>query len=369
MKRLVKILVFANRGAGSNEEHRISQVLEKIPYAELVIFPFDRANKTGSALRLLNRVRELRPGLLVMENTGLAGGIVCLLARLLYAVPYVVSSGDAVGPFIASHYPGLGWIGGIYERTLCRFCIGYMGWTPYLVGRAMTFGARRAITSMNWMEKRKDASALAESRCRIRSELGVGEHDLVFGMLGSLVWNPHKKYCYGWELVEAISRTKRPDIRVLIIGGGTGADQLRQRAQELQDERVFIRGPVPFESVPDWMSAMDIGSLPQTMDKVGMFRYTTKVCEYLQAGIPIVVSRIPMAYDLAFNWGWRLPGDTPWGDKYINALAGFMEVVTADQVRKLSSQIPDHIPIFDKAYQQKKIGQWITDIIENAGGS
>jgi hypothetical protein len=43
-----------------------------------------------------------RPDLLVMEGTGIAGGVACLAARAIWGQKYIVSSGDAVGPFVGN---------------------------------------------------------------------------------------------------------------------------------------------------------------------------------------------------------------------------------------------------------------------------
>jgi hypothetical protein len=69
----------------------------------------------------------------VMEGTGLA----VMIGRLLRGVPYLVSSGDAVGPFIATQWPLFEPVFLAYERLLCRWSAGFIGWTPYLTGRAL----------------------------------------------------------------------------------------------------------------------------------------------------------------------------------------------------------------------------------------
>ena len=111
--------------------------------------------------------------------------------------------------------------------------------------------------------------------------------------------------------------------RILIVGGGTGLDRLRAMAGDTVGTRIIFTDNVPLESVADYMCAMDIGSLPQSCDKVGSFRYTTKISEYLAAGVPIVTGQIPMAYDVNDGWLWRLPGEAPWDDRYITALRDF----------------------------------------------
>ena len=157
----MRVLAFSTKGAGSNEEDRIRTLLSK---TNLEMFPFDRAAKFRSMRQLVGRVRRTRPALLVMEGTGLAGGLACMLSRVLGA-RYVVSSGDAVGPWIAMKAPLLGPIFAIYERLLCRLASGFIGWTPYLVGRAMTFGCPRAMTAAGWSPIAFDASRAGEVRC------------------------------------------------------------------------------------------------------------------------------------------------------------------------------------------------------------
>ena len=52
------------------------------------------------------------------------------------------------------------------------------------------------------------------------------------------------------------------------------------------------------EEVVDYLAAFDLASLPQSVDRVGSFRYSTKLCEYLAVGLPIITGQIPAAYDL-----------------------------------------------------------------------
>ena len=94
--------------------------------------------------------RRTRPELIVMEGTGIAGGLCVLALRTLRGIPYVVSSGDAVGPYLAlsSHVAGL--LGGAYERLLCRRCAGLHRLEPVPGRRALSFGAPRAMTAAGW---------------------------------------------------------------------------------------------------------------------------------------------------------------------------------------------------------------------------
>jgi hypothetical protein len=300
-----------------------------------------------------------------MEGTGTAGGIALLLAHRLWGTSFVVSSGDAVAPIIATFNPALEPAARVYERLLYRWSDGFVGWTPYLVGRALTWGAPRAMTAAGWAPyARRD-----DLREQTRHALGIPSSALVFGLVGNLFWSSHVGYCYGLELVNAISRVSRDDVYVMIAGDGTGIDRLRAAAGALLGDRVLLPGLIAQKDVPAYLSAMDVVSLPQSVDRVGAFRYTTKVSEYLNARRPVVTGQLPLAYDFGDGWLWRLPGEAPWDERYIAALADLMETITPHQIRERRAAIPDLLPTFDLDRQQRQVVLFIEDIVDRGRAS
>jgi hypothetical protein len=359
-KSKTKIFVFATKGHGTNEEKRILKLLENF---ELVNFEFDRSQKLKSFFKLMQQAIAERPNLIAMEGTGTAGGFACLLLRWFYGIPYVFSSGDAVAPFIGLKYPILVPIFRIYEQMLYAFCAGFIGWTPYLVGRALTFGAPKGMTAAGWSFVSLDEGQLQASRTKIRNLLGIPDEALVFGILGALVWNKRAGYCYGYELIQAFRRIERDDVCLLIVGDGDGLATLKELAGEDLNRRIFLPGNVPLAEVTDYMAAMDVGSLPQSVDLVGSFRYTTKISEYVSAKLPVVTSQIPMAYDLDEGWLWRLPGAKPWEEVYLDALANLMAKVTREEIREKRKAIPVEIDAFNVEDQTQKVKNFIDEIV------
>jgi hypothetical protein len=322
-----KILACASQGAGSDDEARLRALVGAF---EVEWFAFDRADKRGSFFRLLQRMRAGGFGLFVLEGTGIAAGLAAILGRLLFGRRYVLSSGDAVAPFLAARMP-LGWpVFFAYEWLLYACCDGFIGWTPYLVGRALTLGAPRGVTVPGWAPFERDAEMLRSEGAAIRAELGISPEAMVFGIVGSLAWNRRVQFCYGMELVQAARLAGLPAtvLCVFIVGDGEGRAHLEAAAGEALGKTVFLTGRVPRERVPAYLAAMDVGSLPQTMDGIGSFRYTTKVSEYRAVGLPFVTSEIPMAYDLDDGAVVRLPGKTPWSAEYLAALAEMMRSAT-----------------------------------------
>jgi glycosyltransferase involved in cell wall biosynthesis len=358
-----RILAFATKGAGSNEEERLRALLSR---HAADFFPFDRQQKLRAFFELVRLLKRGRYDLAVMEGTGIAGGLALIWSRLWRRCRYVVSSGDAVGPWVGSIQPVLRPAFAVYERMLCRRAAGFIGWTPYLVGRAMTFGTRRGCTAAGWALHPISEEERARSRARVRAELGIADGTIVFGIVGSLAWNARVGFCYGWELVRAIRRVTRDDIAVIVVGDGAGLEHLRQSAGEDLGRRVHLTGGVPGERVLEMMSAFDVASLPQSVDGVGSFRYTTKVSEYVAARLPVVTGRIPMAYDLDGGWLWRLPGNRPWGARYLEALAELMRGVTWECVREKRDHLPTAIEAFDRDAQVARVTALISEILEEA---
>ena len=354
------ILCFATKGAGSNEDRRINTLVGRLPNQP---FQFDRTAKFQSFKRLLAQIMRDRPDLVVMEGTGIAGGLACMLGRLLSGSRYVVSSGDAVGPFVAGQIRLLGPFFAVYERLLCRFASGFIGWTPYLAGRALTFGVPRAMTAAGWAEFDCDPARFAEARRRAREALGIPLDSVVFGIVGSLIWNRRRRYCYGAELVRAAALLQRKDVCVLVVGGGSGLPRLQTLAGGMLGRTIFLPGPVSSDLVPEYMAAMDVGSLPQSVDGVGSFRYTTKISEYFATRLPLVTGEIPLAYDLDSGWLWRLPGSAPWEQQYVAALANLMNVLTPQELMAKKEALPGNLAEFDRERQVARATEFFSDLL------
>lgn len=350
--RADRILTFATQGFRGNDAARLCTLVQHLNTAQ---FPFDAGNKRASASALFRTLLADRPKLAIMEGTGIAGGLPLLVARLMFGQRYVVSSGDAVEPFVSQKQPLLGPFFGIYERLLYRWAAGFIAWSPYLTGRALTFGVPRAMTAAGWAPQ----TGRGDRGPEIRRELNIPADCLVVGIAGSLAWTPRVRYCYGCELVRAAAFTSRQDIRFLVVGEGSGRAEL----ERFPDPRIILTGFVSRESLPDYFAAMDVASLPQSCDGVGSFRYTTKLSEYLAAGLPVITGQIPAAYDLDSGWAWRLPGNAPWEDRYVRALARLLDGLTSAQIAQRRSRVPAASPEFDREAQVRRVTDFLNDIL------
>jgi hypothetical protein len=360
-RQVTQVLAFATLGPDSNEERRIRDLLGGL---NLELVPFDRARKFRMFWRLLQRIRRTRPNIVVMEGTGIAGGAALIASRLLLGQRYVVSSGDAVGPWVGTRSRVLAPFFGVYERLLCRLAAGYIGWTPYLVGRALTFGCRQGITAAGWAPFVRSAEERSLDRPRMRQLLKIPPHHLVVGIAGTMQWSNRYSYCYGRELIDAAKLTSKETVTFLLVGDGDGRQRLERLASGLPPGRVVFAGKVRQDELPAYYAAMDIGSLPQSVDGVGSFRYTTKLSEYLAFRIPVVTGQIPMAYDLDSGWLWRLPGRAPWDQRYVAALAELVDRLTPEEYADKQSSIPVLPSEFDLHNQRARVNDFILDLVK-----
>ena len=106
---------------------------------------------------------------------------------------------------------------------------------------------------------------------------------------------------------------------------------------------------------------MDIASLPQSVDGVGSFRYTTKLSEYLAAELPVITGQIPLAYDLDSGWLWRLPGQAPWTDRYLTELSTFLNQVAREEVDTKKAAAKRALHDFDRDQQIQRVTAFLTD--------
>jgi glycosyltransferase involved in cell wall biosynthesis len=223
------------------------------------------------------------------------------------------------------------------------------------------------MTAAHWSPSAPTDDARRRLRAAVRQELGIPDGALVVGLVGALTWSRHRSYCYGVELVRAARQTSREDLRILVVGDGDGRARLEMLAGEELGRRILLPGAVPRERAMEMLCAMDVASLPQSLDEVGSVRYTTKLSEYLAAGLPVVTGQLPLAYDLDDGWLWRLPGKAPWDDRYVGSMASFLVTLDHAAVQARGGRVPKRLPVFDFQRQQRAVHAFVTDVADETG--
>lgn len=320
-------------GIGDLHGLRMRRLTEALD-ADLTFYDVDKSKSRLENTRAIwALLRKRQWDLVYQESTGIAAGLPLIAAHRAWGQPFVVSTGDPVSGYVRTvKGPLAGYAFGAYERLLYRACAGFIGWTPYLTGRALHLGAPRGVTI-------EGAAALdlfrpfsPERRAAARADFGLPADHLVCGVVGSLRWTPRQNYCYGLELVEMLKYLKRSDVSVLIVGDGSGLSRLKERVPPALQERVVFTGRVSEQDVVRALNAMDVGFITQTLDGLGSYRLTTKLPEYLATGLPVAMSPIPGYYDYARDCGWTLPAAHPASDAFHRGCAALIDRLTPEMI-------------------------------------
>lgn len=121
----------------------------------------------------------------------------------------------------------------------------------------------------------------AETRSRIRAELGIGTDAWVAGTIGRLV--PEKDQA---TLIRAAAPLLGEDSRLLLVGDGVEAGALRELSAALPGGR-FVHFLGARSDVPDLLSAMDVFVLPSLTEGLPLV-----ILEAMAAGLPVVCTPV-----------------------------------------------------------------------------
>ena len=337
-----KVLCIATAGKGSQDELRMCRLASQLN-AEVTYYCVDRSvSRVVAAQEVWILLRSSQWDLVYQEGTGIAGGMNLILAALLRKQHFIVSSGDPIGGFFHMRSgPLVGSLFELYEQLLYKTCAGFIGWTPYLTGAAMKMGAETAAT----VEGAVDLSIFypyeQSRRLAIQEKYGLNPNHLVCGIIGNLKWNFRHSCCQGYELVESLKRIKREDVSLLIVGDGSGRSRLEKAIPERLRSRVVFTGRVPEAEVVDAINAMDIGFVTQILGKLGNYRLSTKLPEYLACGVPVAMSPIPGFYDYAAPAGWPLPAYHPASAEFHDHCAQWIDQLSWSDVAQKSKRAPE----------------------------
>ena len=126
------------------------------------------------------------------------------------------------------------------------------------------------------------------NRDTIRKACGLGD-SFTIGYVGVL-----REWVDFQPLFMAVqSLKKKLDLKILIVGSGPERENLNKLIVNLGiDDMVIFTGNVPYNQVPDYISAMDVCTIPFKTDRVAKDSLPLKLFEYMACGKPVISSKI-----------------------------------------------------------------------------
>ena len=250
--------------------------------------------RTGGKLsaigRLVGEMRAFRPHTIYVFDMSLSGVLAATVVHLVRRTPVLIDTGDAI--YELAKAIGRGRAG--------RFATLALEWHSLKLARRMVVRGRghvdllaaRGIPS-DWLPDGVETDLFTPDGDGQLPGIPGRDRPLVVGVLGSTIWNPRTRSCYGLELLEMLRLLPGLPVRGLIVGGGSGLVRLRELAEEWGiADRVDTVGPKPYLELPQWIRRMDIALSTQTDDIPGSVRTTGKLPLYLSCGRYIMASRV-----------------------------------------------------------------------------
>lgn len=248
-------------------------------------------SKLLSILRFFRESTRFRPDVVYSVDMAFSGVLAGGAYRLLARCRLIVDTGDAivelarsvgergrVGMWLTMALERFGfWVADsvVVRGTEHRNLLGELG--------------KRVVVVQDGVDTKTFRPRDVEAR---RDELAPGG-ELTIGLVGSSVWSDRLGICYGWELVELVHALRDRPVVGVMVGGGSGIERLRARCEELGiEDRMRFVGIVPYDDLPDFLSAMDFCISTQTNDIPGRVRTTGKLPLYLAAGGVILATRV-----------------------------------------------------------------------------
>jgi glycosyltransferase involved in cell wall biosynthesis len=145
----------------------------------------------------------------------------------------------------------------------------------------------------------------ARKRGRLRDHLNLGSRPVVL-YHGAL--NPGRGV---EQLVDSLPLLPAETAVVLLGYGDLAAPYSALAAQESHRGRLFVVPAVPIADLPSWICDADVGVIAfQPVDRNNVLGTPNKLVEYLEAGVPMVVSDFPEMRRLVTETGAGIARDT-----------------------------------------------------------
>lgn len=131
----------------------------------------------------------------------------------------------------------------------------------------------------------------------VREKFGYSKYDLVAGYVGSLeFWLDMRSLING----VALARKKGLPVKLLIIGNKLYTSYSKKMEQWIKrkgiEKHVDISGFVPYEDVPKYIAALNLGIIPfEISDPTAHYSAPNKMWEYLSQKKPVISTPIPEA--------------------------------------------------------------------------
>ena len=323
----LKLMFFINGSEGSAAGVRSQLFAQRFPLNWSVRFHYRPSPKWKGIVPFIQAAISFRPDVIYVMDTAYSGVIAGYVAKKLLGCKVVTDTGDVAFELAKStgtySKPQLALIDGVEKLATHH--------SDHLVVRGSYHQEWLAHQCIDQVTFIPDGVVTRDihlpDRTLMKHRFGLAD-TLTVGLIGTMSWSDQHQMCYGWDVVEALALLKDVPIKALLVGDGDGRSILERRAEELgvRDRIVFV-GQVPYETLSDYLAAIDICISTQSNDLVGQVRTTGKLPLYLAHQKYVIATDVGEARRVLPGIGCLLPYEGVRDDRHPARLA--------DQLRKL----------------------------------
>lgn len=288
------IVFLVNGEPGSAMGIRARSFAERLESGLRTHIAYRSTNRVYAAFRFFSLLLGRRPALCYVLDMGFSGVLAAGFYRALSRCRIVVDSGDAIyelSRLTGSRSPLALWLTKMLEQFALsishRVVVRSHPHQELLAGRGITADVIPDGVDTRQFRPERDLD--------LRRKYNLEGYTTI-GLLGSLIWNPRWRMCYGWELIEVIDALQDRPVKGFIIGDGSGLSELKaQCSMRGLDDRIVFVGRIPYDELPPFINLMDICLSTQTNDVAGQVRTTGKLPLYLACGRFVLASQVGQA--------------------------------------------------------------------------
>jgi glycosyltransferase involved in cell wall biosynthesis len=329
----LKILFLINGSEISSANVRKKMLTKNLPADWKVQVEHRPIPKWKGILPFIQSAVRLQPNIIYVMDTAYTGVLAGYIAKRLLGCLLITDTGDvafelakSVGSYSQVQLMLIYWI----EQLAIHQ-------SDYLVVRGSyhkNWLVQQSINNVEFIPDGLDFQSLDPvDSALLRQELGL-ESCLVVGVVGTMSWSDRHQMCYGWDIIEALAFLNDVPIKALLVGDGNGRAILEQRAKELDvADRIVFTGQLPYEQLPQYISAMDVCVSTQSNDLVGMVRTTGKLPLYLAYGRYVIATDVGEAKRVLPGIGCLLPYEGVRDKQHPERLAEHLRLLLAEPER------------------------------------
>ena len=223
----------------------------------------------------------VKSDVILAHSPGIVYGFPALILARIFRKPLLIDLTDTRDPDTPM----------FMYRYVLRHASTVFAVSQFLTELARQAGCRNVVHAPGFISTdmfQYDASA----REKIRQELNLSRNDIVIGYAGA--FSPDEGLTFLIKAVKKLS-TRYDNLKLVLLGGRNtpGADDIPQLIAELNlQERVTLIPPQPYEMVPAYLSAFDIGCSPKIDIELNQAADPIRVYEYMAVGLPVVASAV-----------------------------------------------------------------------------